>query len=73
MTAENLLGKPRRYQPASETASSHPLETSSCTIVRSTMQNVVKQARYVKGVRTYADPDKYDNTTNGTDERRFGY
>jgi hypothetical protein len=37
------------------------------------MQNVVKQARYVKGVRTYADPDKYDNTTNGTDERRFGY
>jgi hypothetical protein len=37
------------------------------------MQHVVKQERYAKGNRTYADPDKYDNNTNETNERRFGY
>jgi hypothetical protein len=35
--------------------------------------NMSSNRRYVKGNRTYADPDKYDDITNGTDERRFGY
>lgn len=39
---------------------SHPLTPSSpqVMIVRSTMEHVVKQERYTKGNRTYADPYK---------------
>jgi hypothetical protein len=37
------------------------------------MQHLVKQERDMKGNRTYADPEKYDNNTNGTNERCFGY
>ena len=32
-----------------------------------------QKGRHVKGDRTYADPNKYDNDTNKTNERRFGY
>jgi hypothetical protein len=73
MAAEKLSGRPCRCQQAAETTSNDRLETSSCTIVRSTMQHVVKQERYMKGNRTYGDPDKYDNDANGTNERRFSY
>jgi hypothetical protein len=31
-----------------------------------------KQKRHVNGSQTYADPDKYDDDTNGTNERCFG-
>ena len=37
------------------------------------MQYLVKQERYMKGNRTYADPEKHDNNTYGTNERCFGY
>jgi hypothetical protein len=73
MAAEKLSGRPCRCQEASETTSNYRLGTSSCTIVHSTMQHVVKQERYMKGNRTYANADKYDYNTNRTNERRFSY
>ena len=35
------------------------------------MQYLVKQDKYVNGSRTYANPDKYDDDTKATNERRF--
>lgn len=70
--AENLSGRPCKRQPVPGTTPSDPLETFSCTIVRSTMLNVVKQERHVKGDGKYANPDKHDNDADGTNERRFG-
>jgi hypothetical protein len=69
MVAENPSGRPCRCQQASETTSKYRLETSSCTIVRSTMQHVKQEIH--EGNRTYADADEYGNNTNQTNERRF--
>lgn len=33
--------------------------------------NMLSNRRHSKGDQTYADPDKYDNNTNGTNERCF--
>jgi hypothetical protein len=65
-------GRPCRRQQAPGTTSSHRVETSSYTTARSTMQHLVKQEKHVKGNQPYADPDKYDNDANGTNERCFG-
>jgi hypothetical protein len=37
------------------------------------MQHVVKQEGHVNENRTYANPDKYDDDTDATKGRCFGY
>ena len=68
-----LLSTPCRCQPALGTTPSHRLaQTFFYTIVRSTMQHLVKQERHVKASRTYPNPYKHDNNTNATEDRGFG-
>ena len=50
MTTEKLSCRPCRCQQGLETASSYRLETSSYTIVCSTMQHVVNQEQYMTGI-----------------------
>jgi hypothetical protein len=69
MAAKKLSGRPCRCQKAAEIISNCRLGTSSYTNVRSTVQHLVKQDKRVNGSRTYANPDKYDNDTNATEER----
>jgi hypothetical protein len=71
MAAEELLGRPCRWQRAPGTTPSYRLGTSCYTIVRSTMQYPVKQDKHVKGSWTYTNPDKYDDDTSETKERCF--
>jgi hypothetical protein len=70
MAAEKLSGRPCRCQEASEITSNYRQETSSCTVVHSTKQHVIKQEGYMKGNRTYADADKYGNDADQANDRR---